>query len=43
MLGARDVLEIGDLVAYRVGEGHCAERVIAEMGERGQVHSVLLD
>lgn len=43
MSGARDVLKIGDLVANRVGKGHCEERVIVETGEGGQVHSVLLD
>ena len=43
MSGARDVLKIGDLVANKVGDGHCEGRVIAEMGEGGQVHSVLLD
>lgn len=43
MSGARGVHKIGSLGGNRVGEGYCAERVITEMGEGTQVHSVLLD
>lgn len=37
------MLEVGVPVGNRVGEGHCPETALTEMGKGGQILSVLLD